>query len=204
MEAPNEFSYSVVVDAWAKSNVRNGAERAEAILHEMENHVSFQPTVVAYTSVIQAYAKRGDSKKAESLFKNMISAGLQPNTMTFNALLQGIENIGQAMMLVRRMKSICQSQRWDCSPDVATYSTLMRLCAQRRDSLTAERVWEEMINRKIKPDAMAYNHRLNAYTQSGQPVQAQALPRPCSTPTLPRPSSLTDSRTYRVKLACCE
>jgi pentatricopeptide repeat protein len=174
-EHPNVFSYTVVLDAWAKSDLRNGAERAEAILRELENQDQLQPNVISYTSVIGAYVKRGNNKKAYALLDEMITAGFEPNTTTFNAIMQGEQELGRARQLLRSMRSLARSQKWDCAPDVVSYTAVMRLCAKRGDSLGTEKVWEEMTKDDIIPDSTAYNNLLNAYAKNKKPVKAQAL-----------------------------
>jgi len=50
------------------------------------------PTVVSYTSVINACVRCGQPQIANSLFKEMLSSNVQPNVVTFTSLLKGCIN----------------------------------------------------------------------------------------------------------------
>ena len=70
---PNNVSYNCVIDYWTKSKQQVGAERAEAIFHEMQDrHIArgdLKPDVMIYKAVIFARSR----SRQQSLLNEMLS-----------------------------------------------------------------------------------------------------------------------------------
>eukprot|EP00980_Cylindrotheca_fusiformis_P001461 scaffold345_cov134-Cylindrotheca_fusiformis.AAC.72 len=93
--SPDKISYSTCIDAYCKckTGLAEAAIKAEALLTQMEQaypeNEKMRPDVVAYTSVLLAYAKAGiATSKALMLVERMQKyANEQPNTRFLNTLL---------------------------------------------------------------------------------------------------------------------
>jgi pentatricopeptide repeat protein len=93
--SPDKISYSTCIDAYCKctTGLVVAAEKAEELLKQMEQaspeNEEMRPDVVAYTSVLHAYAKAGiDTNRAMLLIDRMQKhANQQPNTNFLNTLL---------------------------------------------------------------------------------------------------------------------
>jgi pentatricopeptide repeat protein len=93
--SPDKISYSTCIDAYCRSttNLTVAAEQAEALLQQMEDaapdNPEMRPDVVAYTSVLYAYAKAGiDTERAMALIGRMERyADQKPNTTFLNTLI---------------------------------------------------------------------------------------------------------------------
>jgi pentatricopeptide repeat protein len=80
---PDIVSYSVVIDAYAKSRKPDAA-------HEVHRFITVPPNVVSFNSVIHAYSKSDDmtaAERAESVLEEMKEANIEPDLMTYCSLL---------------------------------------------------------------------------------------------------------------------
>ena len=171
-EPPNIVSYTAVIDAWAKARQ---PERAEAILRELKVHDKLKPNVITYTTVIGAWSKQGNLSKAEFLLREMIEEGIAPNTNTFNAVLLSSTSPKQSLSILQSMRRLAQLHKWDCRPDVVSYTTILHHCAKCGDTIAANEVWQDMTDNDVFPDIVAYNSLLNAHSKAGMPEEAQSL-----------------------------
>lgn len=64
-----EVTYHTMMNIYGKSSDNDGARKAEDLLRNAE----FQPNSTSYNICIDAYARRGDHKKAQSLLEEMMS-----------------------------------------------------------------------------------------------------------------------------------
>lgn len=102
---PDVLSYNIVIDAWAKSNVHDAANRAEELLDILERRYrGLAPDSYTYTSVINAIDRSRHVKArgswAEDIMnrmKEMHTKGLveQPTTAVYNALLNCLVRSGE-------------------------------------------------------------------------------------------------------------
>ena len=118
---PNVVTYTSLIDACAKAGK---LERAFALLAEMKLTASSaldkpeavakrpvaarrspqldstcaRPNVVTYTSLIDACAKARQPRRAVSVFRQMIDAGVAPNDITCNALFSGCLQQGEVLL----------------------------------------------------------------------------------------------------------
>jgi hypothetical protein len=99
--SPNTIMYGTVIDAWARSGVKEAPYKAEALLqkmqalHESGNH-DVKPNTICFNSVITAWARSRDemaAKRAELILNRMQelyesgSHDVKPNTISFNSVV---------------------------------------------------------------------------------------------------------------------
>jgi pentatricopeptide repeat protein len=93
----SDLTYNVMINVYGKSNDKDGARHAENLLRTMEND-GIQPTIISYNSCIDAYARRGDVAKAESLIDEMVTLSEQgredfrPTIHSYAALINAVAN----------------------------------------------------------------------------------------------------------------
>ena len=194
---PNIVVYSNVLGCLAKSDAPNAARRAEAILRYLQENQrpECRPNVVTYTSVIHAWAKRGNTKRALSLLEEMIRQEdeiVAPNDVTFNALLLSITDPQQALGVLNEMHGLADTHpTWKCRPTVVTYGTVMQILAKAKLPHHARNLLDEMIeyhssadstkksmaHRKQlpKPDTTTCNIVLHGYSKLGLAEDASSL-----------------------------
>eukprot|EP00427_Karlodinium_veneficum_P008018 CAMPEP_0169086600 /NCGR_PEP_ID=MMETSP1015-20121227/13783_1 /TAXON_ID=342587 /ORGANISM="Karlodinium micrum, Strain CCMP2283" /LENGTH=767 /DNA_ID=CAMNT_0009146771 /DNA_START=81 /DNA_END=2384 /DNA_ORIENTATION=- len=96
-------AYSCVLDACA---LAGDMKRARSLLLEMQETCCLD--VVAYNTVLKGYCKSGDSIAAMEFFSEMDAAGIQPNDVSFNCLINASAatgNFKEAWSLVEMMES---------------------------------------------------------------------------------------------------
>lgn len=174
--SPDKISYSTCIDAWCRStaNVTVAAEKAEALLKQMENdseNDDMRPDVVAYTSVLYCFAQAGvDSRRAMALVDRMQRyAKEEPNTTFLNTLIHFFaksKKIGQAETLLNSMKSREMADRF-------TYTSLISAHASTGNATRAlvlleelEALYEDSKNERYLPTTKTFASVLYAIAKS--------------------------------------
>ncbi|CAM9857198.1 unnamed protein product, partial [Laminaria digitata] len=90
-----------------------------------------RPSVQAFTSVLTGFAGVGDKDRALAVFQQMMTAGVEPNVVTYTALISACVNGGD-MDGARRLFGALEARGAIApamQPSVFTYNTLIRgLC----------------------------------------------------------------------------
>ena len=68
----SQITYHVLMNIYGKSKNPDGARKVEELLRTMKSSGEFSPDDITYNICIDAYARRGDHKRAESLLEEMI------------------------------------------------------------------------------------------------------------------------------------
>ena len=95
---PNIVTINTVIDLWSNSGRQEAPERAEQLLKMLNDWYAqtgmekVKPKAHVYSSVISVWSrsekKKGSAgQRAHDLLKEMKQQGLQPNTITYGALL---------------------------------------------------------------------------------------------------------------------
>lgn len=103
MKFCNSRSYTTVMDAWSRSHSENSAERAFALVRELEDRfektrdVAIRPNCISYSTVIHAYALSkdpGKALKAWNILRHMRQLSdsgknthAEPSLITYNSVL---------------------------------------------------------------------------------------------------------------------
>jgi hypothetical protein len=137
---PTRATYVSTISAWARSGLgRQAAERAEALLEEMEahraQHPAMGPNTASVNAVLNAWSKssdRGAADRCERIIERMESLALQgreelrPDTVSFNTAIDTLARSGQRNG-PRRAEEMLDRIR---TPDVYTYNTVINSWAR--------------------------------------------------------------------------
>jgi pentatricopeptide repeat protein len=190
-KVPYIRAYSILINAWSKSKKADSPAQARSVLQELidmhfNGYIEEGPDVVAYTSVIDTYASRGDPQGASDILKMMeddFEAGnkdAKPNTHTYNTLIHAWSKSGkddspaQARSILQKLISNNSSGYLNEGPDVITYSSVINAYAIRGDIDGATDVLEMMEadfesgNTDAKPNIRTYGILIHAWSKSGQ------------------------------------
>ena len=195
---PNNVAVNAVINAWAKSNEPNSAERAEEILHWTEElyhkgNIHVKPDTITYTSVINAYARVGKAIEAEKLLRLLLrnynsskDPDLAPSFVLFNATIDAWARSGnehsfdKSRALLNEMKKLKQRGLRKLSPNAVTYGGILRSLAIVQD-VTLDRtgqvqeLLEEMEERGVTPDEFCLSCAILACSKTeGSEVQRQS------------------------------
>jgi pentatricopeptide repeat protein len=138
---PDAFSYATVMAAQSRAG---NPHRAEELLEEMKNDASLKPTVVPYTSVIQAYV---------------------------NSSMDADGAIAKVGGLLEEMWELSAAGDTDVKPNGGTYTAALQLFSKGFDDETtagmAEALLERMVDEGIKPGGKAFAAVLDALAEVG-------------------------------------
>ena len=187
---PNAFSYTSVINAWAR---QGDASRAEAVLEEMykdyqSGNELAKPEAVPFNSVLNAWA-RSRSPDAPDRAKSILSRmwelcdrfETRPDNVSYNILIDCWAKSGrkdsalQAEAVLRDVQKMHDSGVKDILPNAVIYTSVINAWAQNGDGPRAEALLEEMYedykngNMSAKPTVQAYGAVLNAWARSGSP-----------------------------------
>jgi pentatricopeptide repeat protein len=173
------FLQSITLQAWARSDLPDALERAEALLKSFET-----PSTYAYNIMLNMLANRGHADAAETLYEEMKASfnnGLNPHccpaTGTMNLVLKAflqsfkIESAGPGSL--EKAERFFQSIE---DPDNISYSTMIQIFFQTQDMVKAMAAVEEMdsaarlgINSNCQPDKQTYIQLLHSLEHSDAP-----------------------------------
>ncbi|XP_042012305.1 pentatricopeptide repeat-containing protein At2g37310-like [Salvia splendens] len=82
----NIYVVTAMVDVYAKLGYLRGAQRIFDLAHDK--------SVIVWTAIISAYAAHGDASSALSLFEEMLNSKINPDAITFTAVLAACAHVG--------------------------------------------------------------------------------------------------------------
>ncbi|KAK9053393.1 hypothetical protein SSX86_030026 [Deinandra increscens subsp. villosa] len=164
---PNVVTYTTLIDVYGKSGRYNDAIECLEVMKSS----GLKPSSTMYNALINAYAQRGLSNQAANTFKMMSSDGLKPSHLALNALINAFSEDRrdvEAFAVLEYMKenaSILYFFSFSClmfqpflfglTPDVVTYTTLMKALIRVEKFSEVPRVYEEMVKSGCTPDTKA-------------------------------------------------
>lgn len=120
---PNVITYTTYIGGLARSNERNLATKAEAVLERMERH-GVEPDMVAYTSVLNALSKSKSRHEKE-------------------------RSASKAVAIMRKMEELTAEEQYHARPSLITYSTAINAIGNSLDP-DAPEMAENMLRRLYK------------------------------------------------------
>lgn len=149
-----------------------------------------QKDLISWNAIIAGYARGEDRDEAMNLYKQMQSEGVKPGRVTFLHLLSACGNpaaltegkavhhdilktgmesnvhIGNALInMYRRCGSVSEAQKvFERMParDVISWNSIISAHAQHGSSETALKLFQDMRNEGLKPDAITFTSVLSA------------------------------------------
>ncbi|KAL7540613.1 hypothetical protein ACHAWF_006736 [Thalassiosira exigua] len=190
---PNQRTYASVIHAFARVGK---AEVADDILSRMKDrHASgdeaSKPDAVCYSSVLEAYAKKGGEDaayRAESLLREMEEryddgdANVKPNARTYRAVIDALGKSDRpraaekAEKILEEMIDLSSRGARDLRPNTIIYNSVIDAYARSKSvhkAYRAELLLERMIeaseseiDASIRPDAVSFNAVINTAARS--------------------------------------
>jgi hypothetical protein len=157
---PTVVTFSTVINAWARTGSGKAAEKAEALIHlvqELHNNqdwpdVDVKPNTVMYTAAIHAWANAGNAERADLLLQQMYQEyamehnhDVKPGIRTFNTVLSAWSRsadqdaVEHAQALLRKMRELYESGLLDCNPNVISYNNILQNLSKRNNPQAVEK-----------------------------------------------------------------
>merc|ERR1711959_636043 len=95
--------------------------------------------------------KKGDADAASDWLRSMISAGVQPNVVSFSAVLKAwakVGDVGSAEQVLETMRAR------EVLPNVISWTSLIEACAKSKPKRPgdAKRFFRDMVSAEVLPD----------------------------------------------------
>lgn len=171
---PDETSYNIAIDAWAKSAVPEATQAAERLLGKMIHNPRLEPSSITYNAVLDSHAHSSDPDsllRMNKIWKHMQkladngSERVRPNLRTVNMILtacvrkaemskeqdEKMACAKQAQMILDDIKARGKGvggSTTDFAPDVMTYSIVMDAFARVGSSEAAKHAERLMMELK--------------------------------------------------------
>lgn len=200
---PNLYSMITVLKMWTRASALTtippsasnklvlshvASRRAHQTIQYMEyldrsgRNVDTKPNVLAYSLVMDAFAKSGEKdagSKAESLLRHAQSIGVEPNLFCYNMLIHAYCRQGRRGGAVDHAERILNEieEKYEKTgddslrPDVVTYTSVISAWANSNRRGYAAKQAEDILNRMKEsspPNTVTYNAVLKAWCRSGE------------------------------------
>lgn len=170
--APEEVSYSVVIESYAR---RGDAHGAAGWLEEMAAS-AFKPNVFAFNAVIASFARKGSAAEAAEWLERMVAEGLEPNVVSYTAVIDGCAKVGDREGAARWFDTMLEN---NVTPNTLTYNAVINSCARHGDVDGALRWLERMCSHGsagsiLKPDEISYSSAINSCANAQPPAAETA------------------------------
>lgn len=150
--------YTALLAAYGRSGV---LDNAFAILDEMKAIPHCQPNIFTYTILIKSCVELGHFEYVDRLLAEISSAGMRPNIVTYNTIVDGY---GKAGML-EEMENILSHmfENHNCKPDVWTMNSTIRAFGNKGQIENMEKWYEKFYSIGLQPDARTFNIIISSY-----------------------------------------
>jgi pentatricopeptide repeat protein len=192
---PSTISFNAVMDAWSKSNDAGSGERCYQIFQHMKklyqdgNHDNLKPCAISYGIVINALAKNGRVRDAETILMDLFDThtktndpDLVPNRLHFNSLLDACAKGGKRISakkadeILNKMSSLAfETNNTATMPNLFSFNSVLHFWSKSNDPMSTIRA-EAILQRMqeldeagfpgVKPNVRSYNSVLDCFSNS--------------------------------------
>lgn len=150
--------YTALLAAYGRSGV---LDKAFAILDEMKAIPHCQPNIFTYTIFIKSCVELGHFDHVDRLLAEISSAGMRPNIVTYNTIVDGYGKAGMLEQMENTLSHMFENQ--NCKPDVWTMNSTIRAFGDRGQIENMERWYEKFYSIGLQPDVRTFNTIINSY-----------------------------------------
>ncbi|KAJ1424986.1 Tetratricopeptide-like helical domain superfamily [Sesbania bispinosa] len=164
--SPDIVTYNTLIHGLCRINEIG---RARYLLNEICSKGELAPDVVSYTTIIAGYCKLSKMKEGALFLDEMIRSGTEPNTFTFNALIDGFGNVDEANKIIAEM----EEKR--CKPDKLTYTILIIGHCMKGRMSEAIGIFDKMLAVGCSPDEITVNNLRSSLLMAGMSGEAARI-----------------------------
>ncbi|XP_010524686.1 PREDICTED: pentatricopeptide repeat-containing protein At5g48730, chloroplastic [Tarenaya hassleriana] len=166
----NHEAYTALLSAYSRSG---RFSEAYSLLERMKSTPNCQPDVHTYSILIKSCLQVSAFDKVQALLSDMRRQGIQPNTITYNTL---IDAYGKAKMFVEMESTLIQMLgEKDCKPDVWTMNSTLRAFGGNGQIEMMEKCYEKFQSSGIEPNIKTFNILLDSYGKTGNYKKMSAV-----------------------------
>merc|ERR1719491_2892877 len=166
---PTTVTFGCYIDVCIRGQDVAAAERIFDSMAESD----VKPKAVIYTSMIRGYAHAKKPVKSLALYKRMQAEGIQATAVTFNSVL---DIMVRQLADPARLQEVVEDMRAaSVSPDVATYSILIKASCNAGQIDSAISLFRQLRAHGLIFDEVAFNTLLLACSKAEQVAMADEI-----------------------------
>jgi len=194
---PNVLTYTIVMDAFAKSGEKDSGSKAEALLRHMEGE-NIKRNLFCYNLVINAYTRQGRRGGAvdnaerilhelENIYDETADPTMKPDVVTYTSVITAWANSNRRGFGANRAEEILNRMiKAGCEPNTVTFNAVLKTWCRSGETNASDRALdilkqmeEEYCNRNeiVKPDRITYNTLIHTLAKSGKVVDMRNAER---------------------------
>ena len=185
LATPDNFSFSIVISGWAKSQDPNAVMHAEELFQrmlELQTDIAIKPNTVTLNALISVWANirlEGAAEKAESYLEMMkVSSECQPNATSYNAVISAWANsrqVGAPDKAENLLKEMQRSADVSCKPNQWTYNTVINAWAMSKHRYSTKKAFSlfRQMKESIGVNMITYCTLLKCISSSSSKHKAQ-------------------------------
>ncbi|KAJ8908426.1 hypothetical protein NDN08_005135 [Rhodosorus marinus] len=163
--SPDISCFNALINCFAHGNDTRGAEE---IFKELKGNKEIRPNAITYNIMLEMYSKRSCFEKVDALYLEMEAEGVHPDGITYNTYINALGRAGRIADAERVFKN-CPS------PDVFTFTTLMKTFSEFNRFEAAKSLFEDMKRAGIDPSLVTYSVMIDCLGKAGELVGAQMI-----------------------------
>mmetsp|Transcript_33761 Transcript_33761/g.66419 ORF Transcript_33761/g.66419 Transcript_33761/m.66419 type:complete len:429 (+) Transcript_33761:2-1288(+) len=172
---PTSITIGCMVEAVVTNgDVDGGYELITSLLDDPQ--CRDQVNAVIFGSVLKGYGRAHCMERAWSVFQEMLSRGIEPSVVTYNAMVDACARNGQTEKVPLLLAGMKERK---LAPNLITFSTMIKGFCQRGDMPAAFNVLEDLKKDPSisKPDEVVFNTLLDGCAQTGLAAEGEWLLR---------------------------
>ncbi|KAG9457932.1 hypothetical protein H6P81_002440 [Aristolochia fimbriata] len=192
--SPTSFTVNILLDCLCQASM---VDEAKNLLGQ-SSWLKWEVDTVSYNTLMSRYSSTRDWKAVLKLFAAMLKKGLEPNSRTYNIVINCLCIAGELMYA---KSLICKG--W-FRADLVTYNILIDAFYRSRNTVQVQDLYERMKQEKIAEDVYTVTVKINNLCKAGEPSEASKflfeLMKMGFTPDLVTYSALIDGLAKHGKL----
>jgi len=135
---------------------------------KLKGNKEIRPNAITYNIMLKMYSKRSHFEKVDELYLEMEAEGVRPDGITYNTYINALGRAGRVADAEQVFKN-CPS------PDVVTFTTLMKTFSEFDRFEAAKGLFEDMKRFGINPSLVTYSVMIDCLGKAGDLVGAQMI-----------------------------
>ena len=184
LKGPDAVAYRLAISACARAPGGHRWQDGIRLLNEMRrsNDKKCAPDVVAYTAAIAGCSEAGEYTSAMQLIQIMRQEGIQPNVVTFSAVINAcasasgnlarkreeedrsiaLEDVRVPMARALKLLEAMKSPTSSIKPNIVTYNAAIRACAEGLNLAGAFDLLRQLKEDGLEPTIVTYGSLMTA------------------------------------------
>lgn len=225
LRGPDGVAYRLAISACARAPGGHRWQDGIRLLNEMRESKSKDcaPDVVAYTAAIAGCSEAGEYTHAMKLIQTMRQEGIQPNVVTFSAVINacatasanlarkreeedrsiGMEEVRLPMTRALKLLEAMKSPTSITKPNIVTYNAAIRACAEGLNLAGAFNLLRQLKDDELEPTIVTYGSLMTACERVGDVEAASRVFRMVKEDNEDNDDIQANEIIYGAAISCC-